>query len=212
MTIRRLAVSPTACRAEELTAAAGWLRAGGLVVYPTDTLYAVAADPTSPTAIEALFDWKGRAAEAALPLVAASMEQVEVWFGPLGGMSGILARRFWPGPLSLILPAGARLVESVHAGRGTVAVRVPDSVVARALADAWQGPLPSTSANRTGAPAVDRVSALAEMASDRRVLIIDAGPSPGGLPSTIVDARTSPPVLVREGAVPWTRVLKSIHE
>ena len=188
------------------------LRAGGLVVFPTDTFYGLTADPTSARAIARLFEWKGRAGDAALPLVAADMEQVRAWFGPVDGTTLTLAERFWPGPLSLILPAGDRLAPAVHAGRGTVAVRVPRSRVARALAAAWGGPLPATSANRSGASAVTEVGGLGAALHAAAVLVVDAGVTPGGAPSTIVDARVTPPRCLRDGAVPWDRVLESITD
>jgi L-threonylcarbamoyladenylate synthase len=208
--MRRVVLDPEQYRPADLDPVVAWLRGGGLVVYPTDTFYAVAADPTSATAIESLYDWKGRAAEAALPLIAADVEQVADWFGALEGPSARLAARFWPGPLSLLLPAGGRIAAVVHAGSGSVAVRVPRHPVARALAAAWGGPLPATSANRSGHPAASRVDAIGPGVSDRRVLVVDAGATAGGAASTIIDARVAPPRLVRAGVVPWSRVLESI--
>ena len=204
-----LRLNPDSCGPEDLVEAVAFLRAGGVVAFPTDTLYGLAVDPTSPAAVERLFELKGRAASAAMPFVAASRAQVEAWCG-LRGDSIALADAFWPGPLSLICDAPGTIVGEVHAGLGTVAVRVPAHPIARALAYAWGSPLPATSANRSGEPPASQPSELASL-DPRHLLIIDGGPSAGGAPSTIVDAREHPPRLIREGAIVWDRVLDSIQ-
>lgn len=207
---RRLTIDPAGAGADILAPAVAWLREGGLIVFPTDTFYGVTADPRNARAIADLFDWKGRAGDAALPFVAASGDQVREWFGEPDPLSMALAARFWPGPLSIVLPVPEGVVPAVHGGAGTLAVRVPDHRVARALAAAIGRPLPATSANRSGEPPVREVEALGGLIDDLRVFVIDAGATPGGAASTIVDARRTPPTLVREGAVPWIRVLESI--
>lgn len=204
-----LRVDPAHCTARDLAEAVEWLRGGRLVAYPTDTLYGLAADPSSEAAIRGLFALKGRAASAAIPLIAASTEQVEAWCG-LSQLSRRLAETFWPGPLSLICDAPATVVAAVHAGRRSVAIRVPDHAVARQLAAGFGAPITATSANRSGEPAVDRASGLPWI-DDARVLVIDAGSTTGGAPSTIVDARDRTPVLVRDGAIAWDRVLHSLQ-
>jgi L-threonylcarbamoyladenylate synthase len=192
---------------EALHVAVDWLRQGRIVVFPTDTFYGVAVDPTSATALRTLFALKGRPPESALPFVAASLAQVETWCGPLEGRSARLAARFWPGPLSIVLEAPRSVDPAALGGAGSIAIRVPDHAVARALASAWGAPLPATSANRTGAPPVRLPDALGAIADDASVLVMDAGAAPGGASSTIVDARGGEPRLVRAGAIAWNRVL-----
>jgi len=204
-----LRVNPDGCTEEDLETAVHWLRAGKLVAYPTDTFYGLAADPDSETAIRGLFALKGREASAAIPLVASSVAQVEMWCG-LSQLSRRLADQFWPGPLSLVCDAPARVVAAVHAGRRTVAIRVPNHPIARALAAAFGAPVTATSANRSGETAVDCAAELAWI-DDDRVLVIDGGDTTGGAPSTIVDARDRTPLLVREGAIAWDRVLHSLQ-
>jgi L-threonylcarbamoyladenylate synthase len=201
-----LKIDPGAAAAP-LAEAALWIRRGGIVAFPTDTFYGLAVDPRAAPAVDALFDLKGRDATVALPLIAASVEQVDVFCGPLAGTTRRLATAFWPGPLSLICTAPARVAAAVHAGRGTVAIRVPAHDVARALASAFGAPVTATSANPSGAPPARTMADLAPIAHDARLLILDAGDAPGGAPSTIVDARTDPPTLVRAGAIAWDRVL-----
>lgn len=203
-------VNPASCGPADLVTAAAWLERGGVVAFPTDTLYGLGANPASQAAVEALFDLKRRPARTAVPLVGASTQQIERWCGPLPPAAARLAARWWPGPLSLILDAPPTVSAAVHGGTGTIAVRVPAHPVARALAEAWGSPVTATSANRSGEGAARTAGDLRELAADARVLVIDGGPSPGGPPSTIVDVRRGAPVLVRPGAVAWSRVLESL--
>lgn len=208
--MRRVEVDPAVCRESELAEAVSWLREGHVVAYPTDTLYGLAVNPESESAVRLLFQIKGREPSAALPLIAASRAQVDAWCG-LGAASRRLADAFWPGPLSLVCDAPVQVVPAVHAGRRTVAIRVPAHLIARLLASAWGGPITATSANRSGTPPAQRAEDLAALADDR-LLVIDGGPTAGGPPSTIVDARDTPPLLIREGAISWNRVLHSLQQ
>lgn len=208
---RLLRVDPEACTAAELAPAAAWLRAGGVVAMPTDTLYGLAVDIRNASAVRQLFALKGRDARAALPLIAADLSQVVACGGRLEAREAALAAAFWPGPLSMIRDAPAWVVPEVHGGHRTVAIRIPAHTVARRLCEAWGGVLSATSANISGAQAVDRAEALGAIAEDPRVFVIDAGATPGGLPSTLVDVRSARPLLLREGAIPWSRVLEFLH-
>lgn len=207
--LRSMHVDPEACTAEALRAAADWLRAGGIVAFPTDTYYGLAVDPESHDAVRLLFEVKGRDAGMAIPLVAATESQVREAIGLPDGPSTHLAARFWPGPLSLVLDAPPSIAPAVTGGRATVAVRVPAHRVARALPAAFGRPVTATSANLSGMPPADRAAAIGAIANHPRVLVIDGGVTPGGAPSTIVDARGAAPVCVRAGAIAWDRVLTS---
>lgn len=208
---RLLRVDPEACTVPDLAPAADWLRSGGIVALPTDTLYGLAVDIRNASAVRQLFSLKGRDARAALPLIAANLAQVAACGGRLDSREAALAAAFWPGPLSIVRDAPAWIVPEVHGGHRTVAIRIPAHTVARRLCEAWGGVLSATSANISGAPAVDRAEALGEIARDPRVFVIDAGVTPGGLPSTLVDVRAARPVLLREGAIPWSRVLEFLN-
>jgi len=194
-----------------LAEAAAVIRAGGIVAYPTDTLYGLAVDPWSSQALERLFLAKGRPADRAVPLVA-SGESSAGAAGPFTPRARALAGRFWPGPLTLLVTADERLAPAVHGGTRLVGVRVPESVVARALAAHAGGLITATSANRSGAPASANPEDLLSLGHDRVDVLLDAGLAPGGAPSTIVDATAEPPRLVRVGAVPWERVLEFLKE
>jgi L-threonylcarbamoyladenylate synthase len=204
---RVLKVDAERCTAEDLAPAAAWLRDGGVVAMPTDTFYGCAVDIRNAAAVRGLFALKGRDQRAALPLIAADLSQVEECGGPLSSREAALAEAFWPGPLSIVRDAPSWIVPEVHGGHCSVAIRIPAHRVARCLCEAWGGVLSATSANLSGAPSVDRAEALGELLHNACVFVIDAGLTPGGLPSTLVDVRSSPPQLVREGAIPWSRVL-----
>ena len=208
---RVLRINPAECTVEDLAPAVAWLRDGGILALPSDTLYGLAVDIKSSLAVRRLFAIKGRPARAALPLIAANIAQVVACGGRLDAREAALAGAFWPGPLSIVRDAPAWVAPEVHGGHRTVAIRVPDHLVARRMCEAWGEPLAATSANVTGAPASDRADALGVIADDPHVLVIDAGVTPGGLPSTLVDVRAARPVLLREGAIPWSRVLEFIH-
>jgi L-threonylcarbamoyladenylate synthase len=194
----------------QVARAAAVVRAGGIVAYPTDTLYGLAADPASRGAIGQLYRIKGRQVDQAIPLIASGIEQVEGCAGPLGPVARRLAERFWPGPLSLVIHAWAGLDGTVHAGLETVAVRVPAHAVARALAAACGWPITSTSANPTGQPATALPDVVRVALEGRVDAILDAGPAPGGPASTIVDTTGTTVRLVRAGAVPWEHVLECL--
>jgi L-threonylcarbamoyladenylate synthase len=138
-------------------------------------------------------------------LVASSLEQAERVV-VLEGTARLLAARFWPGPLTLVVPGRASVAPGAQSS-GRAGIRVPDHPVARALAEACGHPLTATSANRSGQPAAADPDAVAASLPGIAVLV-DAGTTAGGPPSTVVDATTDPARLLREGALPWSRVLE----
>ncbi|NQW05701.1 MAG: threonylcarbamoyl-AMP synthase [Acidobacteria bacterium] len=205
---RRLRVDPDGGDRGALAPAVAWLRRGGIVAIPTDTFYGLAVDVRNAAAVRRLFALKGRTARAALPLIASNAGQVAMCGGRLDAREARVAAAFWPGPLSLVRDAPAWITPEVHGGHRTVAIRVPAHAVARDLCEAWGSPVSATSANLSGAPAVDRVELLGAIGDDSGVFVVDAGVTTGGAPSTLVDVRMSVPVLLREGAIPWSRVLE----
>jgi L-threonylcarbamoyladenylate synthase len=204
----RLRVDPKQVTAAALMPAISALRSGGVVAFPTETFYGLAVDPRLTFAVTKLFELKRRLPDQAIPLIAANMQQVIEHVGTITPLAKRLAVRGWPGPLTLIIPASAVISVDIHMSTGRVAVRVPADAIACALASQAGHAITSTSANISGnAPASTADAVVAAFGEDIDVLI-DAGPTPGGLPSTIVDATGSKPVLVRAGAIPWDRVLE----
>lgn len=192
--------------ADAIARAADAIRRGGIVVFPTDTLYGIAADPHHGEAVGRVFAAKGRPDDKPLPLVAASLGDVEALTGHLSGRLRRLALAYWPGPLTILFPAPTGLVAAIAAGTGRVGVRVPDHAVARALCAAAGTPLTATSANRSGeAPTSDPRAVSAEVlaASD---VFLDAGPTAGGPASTVVDVAGGRPSLVRAGPISMEQI------
>jgi L-threonylcarbamoyladenylate synthase len=190
--------------------AAALLRAGGVVAYPTETFYGLGALARDAAAIERLARAKGRAEDKPLPLLAADLAAVEV-VAELSPLARRLAARFWPGPLTLVLPARAGLPRPVTAGTGTVGIRIPGSEVARALAAGAGGALVSTSANPSGEPPPSRVEELSPALRARLDGVLDGGATPGGLPSTVVLVGATGVTLARAGAVPFAEVEREVE-
>jgi len=189
--------------------AADVLRRGGVVAYPTDTLYGLAVDPRRDSAVARLYAAKGRAASTAVPLIASSLEQAQE-AAIFGERELRLASTFWPGPLTIVMPPRSGIAAPVLGGGTTIALRVPSHAVARALAASFGFCITATSANRSGHPPAVTGADIAAALETALDLILDAGALPGGLPSTIVEIAATGPRLVRAGAVAWERVLESL--
>jgi L-threonylcarbamoyladenylate synthase len=205
----RLSVATERPEPAALARAVDVLRSGGLVAFPTDTVYGIAADPRQEAAVERLFLLKGRDPRTAVPLIAADTEQAMA-AGAFGPREMRVAAAFWPGPLSIVVPAKAVLSRAVLGEHHTVAIRVPAHAVARALAAAFGFCITATSANPSGDIPAEAADRLIETLPGID-LLLDAGPAPGGPPSTIVALDEHGPVLVRAGAVAWDRVIKLLR-
>lgn len=183
--------------------AATVLRSGGLVAFPTETVYGLGADALDATAVGSVFEAKGRPATDPLivhvPDVDAAMLQVVVAEWP--AVADQLARRFWPGPLTLVVPRSDAVVPEVSAGLGTVAVRVPAHAVAQALIVAADRPIAAPSANRFGRVSPTTAAHVLEELDGRIDLVLDGGPTPLGVESSVVDVDAVPPRLLRPGGV-----------
>lgn len=186
-------------------AAAEVLRRGGVVAYPTETFYGLGALAADGAAVERLVRAKGRPDGKPLPLLAAGLDQVEA-LADLPPLARRLAAAFWPGPLTLVVPARPGLHTAITGGLGTVGVRVTSSPVASALALQAGGALVATSANLAGEPPAASPAALDPALVARLDLVLDGGPAPGGLASTVVAVEGGGLRLLRAGAIPADRV------
>jgi L-threonylcarbamoyladenylate synthase len=205
--MRRVAVDPERPSRDVLLEAADIIRNGGIVAMPTETLYGLAADPFSPAAIARVFAAKGRAAERAIALVAADVIQINEQVQPLLPLEQRLANAFWPGPLTLLIERPPSIPAELTGGSDRVGVRVPAHEVTRKLCRATSRVLTATSANRSGEPATADPDAVARVfASSDVELLLDAGRTPGGSPSTIVEVLYRSVRLIRPGAIPWEDV------
>lgn len=180
------------------------LEAGGLVAFPTDTVYGLGARPWDAASVARIYEAKRRPADRPIPLLlsdAGQLERVAVITPRIRHQLELLIGRFWPGGLTLVLPK-SELVPHIVSQGPTVAVRVPDLPLALALIKAVHGVLAVTSANLSGQPNPITAQEVAEQLAGRVDLILDGGPVRGGVPSTILDCTASPPALLRRGAIP----------
>ena len=186
--------------------AAARIRSGQIVAIPTDTVYGLAADPFQPAAVERLFRLKGRPEHKPILLLVDSRRQVEMMSTRLPDAFERIAARFWPGPVTVILPAAPGVPERITAGTGTVALRMPGSLLTRRVIAAARVPLTGTSANRSGRPPARSAGQVREQFRGAGLEVLDGGPSPSDKPSTIIDL-TGEPRIVREGAIPASALL-----
>jgi L-threonylcarbamoyladenylate synthase len=187
---------------EAVAHAAGVLRGAGLVAFPTETVYGLGADATSGRAVAAIFDAKGRPRFNPLIMHVANLGAATT-LGEITVAGRKLAEAFWPGPLTLVLAkrAGCPVAELATAGLDTIAVRVPAHPVAQALLRAVDLPVAAPSANRSGHVSPTTAAHVAADLGERAAVILDGGPTPLGLESTVVDVASKVPIVLRLGAV-----------
>jgi tRNA threonylcarbamoyl adenosine modification protein (Sua5/YciO/YrdC/YwlC family) len=187
-------------REAAVTAAAEALQRGDVVVLPTDTVYGIAADAFDKGAVQALLDAKGRGRDMPPPVLVANPATLEALATRVAEWARALVEEFWPGALTVVLHQQPSLQWDLGDARGTVAVRMPDLELTRAVIDRV-GPLAVSSANKTGMPAATDADQAEQMLGEDVALVIDAGAAPGGEASTIVDATGERPRLLRLGAI-----------
>jgi L-threonylcarbamoyladenylate synthase len=192
-------------RQKGVDAAVAALRRGDLVVLPTDTVYGVAADAFTPAAVQRLLAAKGRGRDMPVPVLVGAWRTIDGLAADVSPTVRALVEAFWPGPLTLVVPAAASLAWDLGETRGTVAVRMPLDPVALAVLE-QTGPLAVSSANRTGSPAPTEAAAALSQLGTSVAVYLDAGPTGshelGAVPSTILDLTGDRPRLVRAGALP----------
>lgn len=165
--------------------AADIVKSGGIVVYPTDTSYGLGCDPRIPEALERLAAVKRRDRRLGVPLLFKDLEQCEIYHD-FGGLEKVLARLFWPGVLTLVVEAKPDVPEHITAGRSTIAIRVPNHIIPRGIAQKIGGPLVGTSANRSGGTSPFDVTVALHQLGEEVDLYIDGGPSPSTENSTVI--------------------------
>lgn len=194
-------VNPREPKPARIEAAAKVLRAGGVVALPTETFYGLAVDSSRGSAVARLNRLKVKDDDSPVLLLAADMAQVERVSSSPPPSFAVLARAFWPGPLTLVLAAAPGLSSQVTAGRGTVAVRIPGLALPRMLAEALGNPVTGVSANLHSRRAPRTAGEVAESFPEGIDLLLDGGPTPGGRPSTLVDLTGAKPRVLRRGLV-----------
>ena len=191
-----------------ITSALEILYSGGLVAFPTDTVYGVGALAFDGKAVETIYAAKERPVEKAIPVLIGDREDLSKVAEEIPLFAARLIARFWPGPLTVLVPKKAALPEVVSANPA-VGVRVPDHEVARALLR-LSGPLAVTSANRSSQPSPTTAQDVLQQLGGRIALILDGGKTPGGIPSTLVDCTGTEIQVLREGPITKDQLLNAI--
>jgi L-threonylcarbamoyladenylate synthase len=194
-----LAVDPLAPEAATIADAAAVLGRGGVVAFPTETFYGLGVAALDASAVQRLFALKGRPQSRPILVLIDDPREIERF--ALVTASARELMRHWPGALTLVLPARGAVPPALTAGTGTIGVRQPAHAVARALAAALGAPITAPSANLTGEAPPTLASEVVRVFDGRIDLVLDAGPTAGGLPSTVLDATVDPPRVLREGPV-----------
>jgi L-threonylcarbamoyladenylate synthase len=198
----------SSCTADALSSAAQLLKDGGLVAFPTETVYGLGADATNAQAVARIYQAKGRPADHPLIVHIHSMQGLGDWADEVPDFAIALARKFWPGPMTLVLKRSMLAEDFVTGGQPTVGLRVPDHVVALALLSAFEKiggkGIAAPSANRFGHVSPTTADAVREELSDYLLptdQILDGGPSTVGVESTIIDCTSTAPRILRPGAI-----------
>lgn len=188
-------------RTSDIEKAAGVLRAGGLVALPTETVYGLGADAENPEAVARIFQVKGRPPSHPLIVHIGGDQHLDDWVEDVPATARLLAERFWPGPLTLVLRRGRRIPLEATGGLDTVAVRMPDHSVALALLSAFGGGVAAPSANRFGSVSPTTADHVRAELGDAVDFVLDGGPCEVGVESTIVDSTSEIPTVLRPGGV-----------
>jgi len=187
------------------------LKEGGVIAFPTDTVYGLGADASNSGAVERIYEIKNRPKDQQLPLLIADTSQLTAVAGEIPGIAWFLAERFWPGGLTLVLPKADSLPAYLAPGR-SIAIRVPNHPVCLALIQHLGNPIIGTSANISGQPPALTADEVEQQLGEKIDLIINGGKCPGGNESTIVDANSQELVILRRGLIPAHEIDKAYKE
>ena len=198
---RIVRTDPVHPQPEFVAQAADLIHRGGVVAFPTETYYGLGADALNLQAIERIYKIKGRDRSKPILILVESSGRIESLVKPFPLTVERLMETYWPGPLTILFQAGSRLPIELTAGTGKIGIRVPSHPVARALLLAVRGPLTGTSANRADSPSPKTAQEVRKSIGPEVDLILEAGPTPGKKPSTVLDCTVSPFRIVREGMV-----------
>jgi len=198
-----LSIDPKEPEPDRIARVVQSLNSGNVAALPTDTFYGLAVDPVNLRAVERIYEIKTRARHKPLSLLLSETAQAYGLARDIDTAFDRLAERFWPGPLTIIVKAGARLPLRVTANTGNVALRVPESPIARAVVDALGLPITATSANLRGMPECTDAHFVRAQLADQIPLIVDGGSTPRSIPTTIIDLSGGGNswMIIREGAV-----------
>lgn len=205
-------MDPMAIDEEVIARAGDILKRGGLVAFPTETVYGLGGDATNPDASHRIYRAKGRPSDNPLIVHITNMKALEEITAQVPPVAYVLAERFWPGPLTMIFQKNDRIPYETTGGMETVAVRMPSDPIARALIDASSGYVAAPSANTSGRPSPTQAEHVAQDLTGKIDMIIDGGPVHIGLESTIVDLTEDVPMILRPGYITLEMLRRELGE
>ena len=194
-------INPENPDTEGIEAAAAVIRKGGVIAFPTRSLYGLGADAFNSDAVNRIFKIKQRPAKKPILILIDDANRLKSLVTHISEAAKAISERFWPGRVTLVFNASAKVPETLTAGTGKIGIRLAGHPVAAALARAIQGPITGTSANVSGFPGCHQIEELQPTVTEQLDLILDAGPLRGGHGSTVVDVTGDLPRVLREGAV-----------
>jgi len=186
---------------QEIEKAAEILRAGGLVAFPTETVYGLGADASNPAAVKKIFAAKGRPADHPVIVHIADMSELKHWAAEVPRAAWLLAEKFWPGPLTMVLKRSPHVNDLISGGQNSIGLRVPGHPVAQQLLKAFGGGIAAPSANKFGRLSPTTAEHVREELGNAVEMVLDGGPCDVGIESTIVDLTREPPAILRPGRV-----------
>lgn len=203
-------VSPRKPEPEIIKEAAGIIKRGGVIVFPTRCLYGLGADAMNPAAVERIIEIKQRPEDNPILVLIDSKNQLEMLVAKIPPAAGAIMKAFWPGRVTLVFDARNTLPGLLTARTGKIGVRLPGHAVAAAMLRQINGPVTGTSANLSGRPGCNRLADLDPQIAGQVDLVLDAGTLQGGVGSTVVDVTEQPPRILREGQVTAGQILGSL--
>ncbi len=183
------------------------IQRGGVIVFPTDTVYGVGCNAFSHDGIEKIYRLKGRSYSKPLPVLLAHAHQLPLVAKDVPAETAVLIDEYWPGPLTLVLKT-SQFALNASRGKPTIAVRVPDHRLVRELLNAVQVPLATTSANKSGHDSLSRAADVKKIFMNKVDVIVDGGDCPGGVASSVIDATHVPFTVFREGAISKAELIR----
>jgi L-threonylcarbamoyladenylate synthase len=205
--VQIIKINPKQPEEETILKAVGAMETGGIVVYPTETVYGLGTNAFDKKAVEKVYAIKSRGSLKPLSVAVKNLDEAER-FAVFSNLALKVAKKFLPGPLTLVLPIKDHRLEPVSAGRKTVGIRIPDNIVAMELLNSANFPITATSANLSGREEPITANDVINQIGDEVDFILDAGKCGGGVPSTIVSVINDQIKIIREGAIPEEEILK----
>jgi L-threonylcarbamoyladenylate synthase len=203
-------IRPDKIRPDKIKQAGKIIRNQGIVIFPAQCLYGLAANALDPKAIQKVFDLKQRPQSNPILVLIQAPEDLKNFVKKVPDSARILMEKFWPGNLTLVFEATEKVSPQLTALTGKIGIRIPSHPVARALVQQAQGPITGTSANLSGQPGCDQVCNLPPTILQGADMILDAGPLKGGAGSTIVDVTSDPVQILRQGIIAQTDIFQTL--